>query len=382
VAAWHAGHGPPLFGRLNLIHPTRAVEAIPATTPFVGPEQLMRESGQRELVRLGANESPFGPSPNAVAAMSADLTRIAWYGDPESLDLRDALSQKHRCRPEQIVVGAGIDDLMGLAVRAFVAPGDPALSTRGTYPTFNYHVVGYGGRPIGAAYLDDGTPDCEALSAIARREAPRIVYLANPDNPSGRFVPRDEMVRFYEALPGDALLLLDEAYADFIEEGDLLPPAFEDRLIRLRTFSKAYGMAGARIGYALTTERNAATFQKIRLQYGVNRNAQIGALASLQDEDFRRHVVTETARAREDYYRIARELSRRFVESRTNFVCIDFDSAERATRVMNELLARGVWIRKPGAPPLDAYVRVSAGTEPMRRAFETALRAVLAEARI
>jgi histidinol-phosphate aminotransferase len=141
-------------------------------------------------------------------------------------------------------------------------------------------------------------------------------------------------------------------------------------------------MAGARIGYALTTERNAATFQKIRLQYGVNRNAQIGALASLQDEDFRRHVVTETARAREDYYRIARELSRRYVESRTNFVCIDFDSAERATRVMNELLARGVWIRKPGAPPLDAYVRVSAGTEPMRRAFETALRAVLAEARI
>jgi len=142
VAAWHAGHGPPLFGRLNLIHPTRAVEAIPATTPFVGPEQLMRESGQRELVRLGANESPFGPSPSAVAAMSADLTRLAWYGDPESLDLRDALSQKHRCRPEQIVVGAGIDDLMGLAVRAFVAPGDPALSTRGTYPTFNYHVVG------------------------------------------------------------------------------------------------------------------------------------------------------------------------------------------------------------------------------------------------
>ncbi len=382
MAAWHAGHGPPLFGRLNLIHPTHAVEAIPATTPFVGPEQLMRESGQRELVRLGANESPFGPSPHAVAAMSAELARLAWYGDPESLDLRDALAQKHRCRPEQIVVGAGIDDLMGLAVRAFVAPGDAALSTRGTYPTFDYHVVGYGGRPIGAAYRDDGTPDCEALLSIARREAPRIVYLANPDNPSGRFIPRDEMVRFYEALPADALLLLDEAYADFIEEDDLLPPAFEDRLIRLRTFSKAYGMAGARIGYALTTERNVATFQKIRLHYGINRNAQIGALASLQDEDFRRHVVTETARAREDYYRIARELGRGYIESRTNFVCIDFESAERATRVMNELLARGVWIRKPGAPPLDAYVRVSAGTEPMRRAFEVTLRAVLPEARI
>jgi histidinol-phosphate aminotransferase len=363
-----------------VIRPTRAVEAIPATTPFIGPEQLMRETGLHELVRLGANESAFGPSPRAVAAMSGELPRLSWYGDPESLDLRDALAATHRCRPEQIVVGSGIDDLMGLAVRAFVAPGEAALSTRGTYPTFNYHVVGYGGRPIAAAYLPDGTPDCDTLLSVARREAPRIVYLANPDNPSGRFISRADMERFYEALPHDTLLLLDEAYADFVDESELLPPAFEDRLIRLRTFSKAYGMAGARIGYALGTERNIATFQKIRLHYGINRNAQVGALASLQDDEFRSYVVSETARARDDYYRIARSLGRRSIESRTNFVCIDFDGAERATRVMNELLARGVWIRKPGAPPLDACVRVSAGTEPMRRTFEAALRAVLAEA--
>lgn len=342
----------------------------------------MRESGQRELVRLGANESAFGPSPKAIAAMRAELPRLSWYGDPESLDLRDALAQKHRCSPQQIVVGAGIDDVMGLAVRAFVAPGEATLSTRGTYPTFNYHVVGYGGRPILVAYRNDGAPDCEALLAVARREAPRIVYLANPDNPGGRFIPRDEIVRFYEALPHDSLLLLDEAYADFVEDDELLPAVFEDRLIRLRTFSKAYGMAGARIGYALSSERNVLTFQKIRLHYGINRNAQVGALASLGDEEFRRHVIDETARARDDYYRVARELGRGYLESHTNFVCIDFETAERATRVMDELLARGVWIRKPGAPPLDRYVRVSAGTEPMRRTFERALREVAAEVRV
>ncbi len=363
-----------------MIRPTRAVEAIPATTPFIGPEQLMRETGRHELVRLGANESAFGPSPRAIEAMNGELPRLSWYGDPESLDLRDALAAKHRCRPEEILVGSGIDDLMGLAVRAFVAPGEAALSTLGTYPTFNYHVVGYGGRPITTAYLDDGTPDCDALVSDARREAPRIVYLANPDNPSGRFISRADMERFYHALPHDTLLLLDEAYADFVDEDELLPPAFEDRLIRLRTFSKAYGMAGARVGYALATESSVTMFQKIRLHYGINRNAQVGALASLADGDFRSYVVTETSRAREDYYRIARSLGRRSIESRTNFVCIDFDGAERATRVVNELLARGVWIRKPGAPPLDAYVRVSVGTEPMRRAFEAALRAVLAEA--
>jgi histidinol-phosphate aminotransferase len=362
-----------------MVRPTPAVEAIPATTPFIGPEQLMRDTRQTEFVRLGANESAFGPSPKAIAAMTGELARLSWYGDPESLDLRDALAQKHRCRPEQILVGAGIDDLMGLAVRAFVAPGDGALATRGTYPTLNYHVVGYGGRAIHVAYRDDGTPDCEALIAAARREGPRLVYLANPDNPSGRFISRLEIESFYERLPDDSLLLLDEAYADFVEEDELLPAVFEDRLVRLRTFSKAYGLAGARIGYALASESTIAVFAKIRLQYGVNRNAQIGALASLSDDGFRQEVVAETAQARDDYYRIAREIGRGFIESRTNFVCIGMGTADRATRVMNDLLARGVWVRKPGAPPLDSYIRVSAGTASMRRAFADALTAVLAE---
>ncbi|MBV9233718.1 MAG: aminotransferase class I/II-fold pyridoxal phosphate-dependent enzyme, partial [Candidatus Eremiobacteraeota bacterium] len=254
-----------------MIRPTPVVEAVPATTPFIGPEQLMRETGQDRLVRLGANESAFGPSPRAIAAMSRELPHLAWYGDPESLDLRDALAEKHRCDPQEIMVGAGIDDLMGLAVRAFVAPRDTALWTRGTYPTLSYHVIGYGGRALTVAYRADGTPDCEALADAARREHPSIVYLANPDNPSGRFIERDEIARFYEALPSGSLLLLDEAYADFVDEEDLLPAHFDDRLVRLRTFSKAFGMAGARIGYALSSRRNVATFQKIRLHYGVNR---------------------------------------------------------------------------------------------------------------
>jgi len=360
-----------------VIRPAPAIEAIPATTPFVGPEQLMRETGLRELVRLGANESAFGPSPKALAAMGAELERLSWYGDPESLDLRDALAQKHGCSPEQIVVGAGIDDLMGVAVRAFVAPGGLALTTRGTYPTFDYHVVGYGGRLAFAPYRDDGYPDLDALLAIARERRPSILYLANPDNPSGRFVERDEMERFYEALPRETLLFLDEAYADFVDEAELMPPRFDDRLIRTRTFSKAYGMAGARIGYALLPPETARTFQKIRLQYGVNRNAQVGALASLADDAFRRDVVAQTARARADYYALAKALGLSTIESRANFVCIDLGSSERAVRVMGELLRRGVWIRKPGAPPLDRCVRVSAGTPAMRLAFETAFRAAL-----
>ena len=162
-------------------------------------------------------------------------------------------------------------------------------------------------------------PTSTSSSAIAQAQRPRILYLANPDNPSGTFIDARRHARFYEALPRDTLLLLDEAYADFVDESIFLPPIFEDRLIRLRTFSKAYGMAGARIGYALTTERNVRTFQKIRLHYGVNRNAQIGALASLQDDGFRDHVVARDragarrllrarARAGPRLHRVAHEL--------------------------------------------------------------------------
>lgn len=360
-----------------MIRPSPAIEAIPATTPFIGPEQLMRESGQTELVRLGANESTFGPSPKAVAAMAAELPRLSWYGDPESYELRALLAVKHRCRIEELVVGSGIDDLMGLVVRAFVAPGGAALTTRGSYPTYNYHVTGYGGRLVYADYRPDGRLDLDALAEVAHRERVSLVYLANPDNPSGTFVSRDDMERFFQALPDDAVFMLDEAYADFVDEAELLPPHIEDRLIRTRTFSKAYGMAGARVGYAITSERNIATLQKIRLHYGVNRNAQIGAAASLADDAFRQYVVSEVASGRRDYYALTSELGCTAIESMTNFVCIDLGTVERAVAVMNELLARGVWIRKPGLPPLDRFVRVSVGTPPMRAAFAQAFRSVV-----
>ena len=362
-----------------MIRPAPAIEAIPSTTPFIGPEQLMRETGQASLVRLGANESAFGPSPKAIEAMTSELVRLSWYGDPESYELREALAAKHSVSIDEIVVGSGIDDLMGIVVRAFVPPGGRALTTSGTYPTFNDHVTGYGGNLVTVPFRSDGFVDLAGLLAAAERERPQIVYLANPDNPSGTFYPRDEIVRFYERLPEDSLLMLDEAYADFVNEAQLPPQIRSDRLVRMRTFSKAYGMAGARIGYAIASESSVRTFQKIRLHYGINRNAQVGALAALGDREFVDGVVDRVAESRETYYALASELGLGYIESSTNFVCIDLGTAERATQVMNQLLRKGVGIRKPGAPPLDRFVRVSAGTPPMSAAFAAAFREILAE---
>ncbi len=186
-------------------------------------------------------------------------------------------------------------------------------------------------------------------------------------------------MRLFEALPAQSLLFLDEAYEDFMEERDAFPPLLHPRLLRARTFSKAYGMAGARIGYMISTARNVRTFEKIRLQYGVNRNAQIGALVALDDVDFHQHVVREVARGREEYYELAASLGMAYLRSHTNFVCIDFESNDRASAVMNALLTRAVFVRKPAAPPLDRYVRVSVGTPAERAQFAVRLRGVLAE---
>lgn len=355
------------------------IEAIPVVTPFIGPEQLMREGGHTSLLRLGANESAFGPSPKAVEAMAAELPHLAWYGDPESFDLRSALALHHECGVENVSVGSGIDDLMGLAVRAFMAQGSVALTTRGTYPTFSYHVTGFGGALETVPYRDDGTVDVDALIAAANRIRPAIVYVANPDNPSGTLLPAAEIVRLFEALPRESLLLLDEAYADFVEAAQAFPPILHGRLLRVRTFSKAYGMAGARIGYMIAAPRNVVTFQKIRLHYGVNRNAQVGALAALADRQFHASVVRQVAQGREDYYALASSLGLGYLRSFTNFVCIGFGTGERATRVMNKLLEHGVFVRKPAAPPLDKYVRISIGTSAERKEFAARLRTVLAE---
>jgi histidinol-phosphate aminotransferase len=258
---------------------------------------------------------------------------------------------------------------MGLAVRAFVAPDARALATAGTYPTFHYHVQGYGGVLDTVAYRDDGRLDLDALLARAKQIRPAIVYVANPDNPSGTFVPRAEMARFVESLPDDVLVFLDEAYADFVEPADLPPDEIDPRTIRTRTFSKAYGMAGARIGYALASSDVIATFQKLRLHFGVNRTAQIGALAALDDEAFMRGVIAEVARGRDEYHALAARHGLPSLPSATNFVCIGIGAKHDAEAMVAALLERGVFVRKPWAPPIDGFIRVTVGTAAERGAF-------------
>lgn len=353
---------------------------LPATVPFVGPEAQERAAGRPFDARLGANENVFGPSPKAMAAMAA--TDQWMYGDPESHDLRHALAAHHRITPEHIVVGEGIDGLLSYLVRLFVDTGDAVVTSDGAYPTFNYHVTGFGGTLHKVPYHDDHE-DPAALFAKAAEVDAKLVYLANPDNPMGSWHNGTELLAAMDALPEGTLLVLDEAYVETAPEGTALPVSADDpRVIRLRTFSKAYGMAGARVGYAIGHPELITAFHKVRNHFGMNRSAQEGALAALQDAGWLAHVQSEVVSARDRIAQIARDHGLTPLPSATNFVTIDCGrDGSFARLVLAGLVSRGIFVRMPFVAPQDRCIRVSCGTPAQLDAFAQALTPALEDAK-
>jgi len=363
------------------MHFTPTVEKLPSVVPFVGPETQERARGRKFRARIGANESVFGPSPRAAAAMQQTATEVWKYCDPENHDLKQALAVLHGVGPQNIVVGEGIDGLFGYTVRLFVEPGVTVATSLGAYPTFNFHVAGYGGRLVTVPYRDD-REDPDTLIALAEREAARLIFFANPDNPMGSCWDAVSVQRLIDSVPEGSVLCLDEAYCEFAPPGTT--PAIDvsnPRVLRFRTFSKAHGMAGARIGYAIGEAELIRSFDKIRNHFGVTLIAQAGALASLQDTAHLASVVCKVAAARERIAAIATASGLKPLPSAANFVTIDCrrDGAF-ARRVLSELIARDVFVRMPGVSPLDRCIRVSAGLPSDLDVFEEALPQALAAA--
>jgi histidinol-phosphate aminotransferase len=350
--------------------------SLPSTVPFVGPEAQERRQGQVFSARLGANENVFGPSPLATRAMSE--TGLWKYGDPENHDLREALSEHLDLRLDNIVVGEGIDGLLGYLVRLMVAPGEAVVTSDGAYPTFSYHVAGFGGIVHKVPYRNDHA-DVEALFAKAREVDAKLVYVANPDNPMGSYIEGANMRAALEDLPVGTLLVLDEAYIECAPENATLPLSFDDpRVIRLRTFSKAYGLAGVRVGYALGAPELIAAFDKVRNHFGVNRPAQASAYAALLDQPWLRSVVARIVASRHRITEIARNNGLKALPSAANFVAVDCGrDGAFSKRVMQEIVKQGVFVRMPQVAPLDRCIRISCGTPADLEIFAGALQIAL-----
>ncbi|WP_422072523.1 pyridoxal phosphate-dependent aminotransferase [Tranquillimonas rosea] len=343
---------------------TRLAASLPATVPFVGPETMEREAGEAFRARLGANESVFGPSPKAVAAMEKAAAESWKYGDSLSHDLRHAIAAHHDVDPAHVLVGEGIDGILGNLVRLTVAEGDDVVTSAGAYPTFNYHVTGFGGTLHKVPFRGDHE-DPDALVDKAVETGAKLVYISNPDNPMGSWHDGATIAAMLDRLPDTCLLVLDEAYADFAPEEAIPDIASTDtRVIRTRTFSKAYGLAGARVGYAIGPVDLIAAFDRVRNHFGMTRVSQDGAVAALADRDWLEKVRRDVERSKARMSEIAAGNGLRALPSATNFVAIDCGrDGGFAREVMLALIARGVFVRMPGVSPLDRCIRITCGTD-------------------
>ena len=353
---------------------TPLVSDLPSTVPFVGPESQERDRKLLFDARLGANENMFGPSPKALSALKKYSNEQWMYGDPTSFELRCALAEKHRISTDNIVVGEGIDGLLGYLVRLLISEGDHVVTSDGAYPTFNYHVSGFGGKLHKVPYLAD-CEDIVALIKKARSVDAKLIYFANPDNPMGTHVPGYNIVEALKDLPEGCLFILDEAYSEFAPASSLPSLEIKDmRVVRLRTFSKAYGMAGARVGYAMAEENLINSFEKIRNHFGMNRLAQKAALEALSDDQWLLEMVQKVENGRQRIYKIAASNNLKSITSSTNFVAIDCGKDGKfAKKVLTELISLGIFVRMPFVSPQDRCIRVSVGKKRDLDRFEKAL---------
>ena len=335
------------------------------------------EPGAAPIARLGANENPLGPSPRAVAAMSDVLSQVHRYSDAGSWPLRVILGAHFDIAPEQVFCSNGSDELIFLLCNSFLEAGDEAVIADGSFISYQMKVAGVGGVPV-LVPLRDYAHDLDAMAdAITART--RLIFICNPNNPTGTTVDAAAVARFLARVPDDVLIVADEAYVEFITEGgtpDFLAEVRAGRrnLIVLRTFAKIYGLAGLRLGYAFGSPEVVAYLDRARTVFNVNLLAQVAAPAALEDTDHVARVRAHAAAARARYTAELTALGLTPIRSATNFmtVVVDDDAAIAAG-----LLERGIMVNPLSAWGLPGHIRISFGTNEENERFFVALREVL-----
>lgn|SRR3989338_336674 len=339
-------------------------------------EEVKRELGLTRVIKLASNENPFGPSPQALRAVVKALKQVNRYPDSGCYHLRRMLSHRLRVAPQQLVFGNGSDEIIVLAVRAFVREGDEVVVAK---PSFLIYEIAsrIAGARVKAVALKDF---CYDLQAMKRAVTPRtrIVFLGNPDNPSGKYLTQRQVEDFLKGLHKNVLVFMDEAYYEYVRARDYvdsvqLLKAYKNIIIA-RTFSKMYGLAGLRIGYGIADEEVIDCLNRLREPFNVNSLAQTAAVACLKDQSYYRNVGLKVDRQRRWLYDNLRNLGLKYVESYTNFVLIDMQTD--ASRVARRLLKKGVIVRDMRPWGLKNYIRVTIGTEPENRKFLKALKEI------
>lgn len=356
--------------------PLKVHPHIASLTPYVPGkpvEELERELGIPKAVKLASNENPLGPSPKALAVLSEATGTLHRYPDGGAHKLRGALADRWKVQPEQVILGNGSDEIIGLLARTFLAPGDEAIMADQTFVIYKMEVTAAHGQPV-IVPMQEGRHDLAAMvEAVTPRT--RLLFLCNPNNPTGTMVTADEVSRLMARVPESVIVVFDEAYYEYVQSRE-----FPDSLayvqqgrnaIVLRTFSKIYGLAGLRIGYGLTTGEIAGYLNRLRPPFNANSLAQRAALAALADEE---HVARSRALNQSEMGAVRAGLAAlgfQPLPSQANFLY--FDVGRDGREVFQALLREGVIVRH-----IDGrMVRVTIGLPEENRQFLAALKKVV-----
>ena len=353
---------------------------IMGIAPYV-PGKASSDDGKK-LVKLSANENPLGCSPAAGEALNKASTSVDRYPDPGSTKLREAIAAKYDLDPARIICGTGSDDVLHLAANAFSGPGDEIIYVRYGFAVYDIAARRYGGSPVIADDADYGTDVDAILTKV--NDKTRVVFIANPNNPTGTFSTREEITRLQAELPEDVLLVLDGAYAEYLEAGEddgalELAKSLSNVLVT-RTFSKIHGLAAERIGWGYAAEDIIGAMNRIRLPFNVTTAGQEAALAALASDDFVTSSRTHNARWRQwlsDEMTALGNHGLRVIPSHTNFLLVLFEGKVTAEQANGALMEKGYAVRWLPGQGLVNGLRMTIGTEEETKGLANAMREIL-----
>lgn len=357
-------------------------EYIKKLKPYVAGrtiDEIKKEFGLEKVYKLASNENPLGPSANALVAIEKCLTELHRYQDVGAIELRTEIAKIYSVKVSNVLVGNGSEGIMANVLRCFLADDDELLSSEGTFIGFQVMANGSGKKftevPLKSGYKFD-------LDAIASKinERTKLIYLCNPNNPTGTIFTKDEFDIFIEKVPENIIVILDEAYFEFAEDKPEYPDSLMyryDNVITLRTFSKVYGIASVRIGYGFAHSELVENIMKVKLPFEPSLPAQVAAVASLKDDDFLQRSLEVN---RSGYEYVTKEftaLKLNWIASYANFVMIDFGTEEKVNDINSKLLQSGIIIRPLKAFGLPHCLRISIGLEEENKAMISSLKKIL-----
>ena len=339
--------------------------------------ELEREYGIRNAVKLASNENPLGCSPRVAEAVCAALPHVHRYPDPTAPTLGEKLSNLYGVQMENIVLGNGSDEVISLLCHAFLNAGDEALMPLPSFLMYEICVKTAKGHPV-MVPLKGVETDLDALIQGVTDKT-RMVFITNPFNPTGGVITRGDFEDFAARLPEDILIIVDEAYMEFVRDdsvyNSLSDPLVDKRIVTLRTFSKAYGLAGFRVGYGIMDTEVAEVLQRIRPPFNVNALAQVAACQALEDKEFLNKSVELAHRGLDELSRGLESMGLECLPSQANFFMVDVK--QDAAGIFKSLLKHGVITRAMTSYGFGNHLRVSVGTFEENKAFLSALKRVL-----